>query len=516
MTRPDLLTKEQLLERHNRILFGAPGTGKSYYLNVNSKKDVNGKKIFDENNIERVTFYPRYSYGQFVGMYKPVPSGDAVTYRYVPGPFMRTYVKAKNAIKAHIIYEEYEEDKKTNFSNRNFFFLSSDPDKVWNLFDEIKFESDEVSFEGTKAMKKGDIGLIYLKEGKVVKEKGEGSGIYAVGRIIKDVETTDVVLKKKNTEPTRIIWLRVDKIYNNSPLIKADNLKEIKNKQTPNKISDELKNRIIDAFKKDKFGNENNNNYLLLIEELNRANAASVFGDVFQLLDRKEGKSIYPITTSEESREYLAKEFYGRNYEDCTPEQRKECETMCIPSNMYIWSTMNSADQGVEVLDTAFKRRWEFEYIGINEGSNSDEFTKYKIPVGDSKHRSVVNWDKLRQEINKILSERCHVKEDKLLGPYFITKEKLDSVNKSYNKGNKDEKSEDEFVEGFKGKVLMYLFEDAAAGNLGALFNNCDHFRYSDVCDAFDRQGVEIFGPNFKERVIINDETQVNVVDSKS
>ena len=107
---------------------------------------------------------------------------------------------------------------------------------------------------------------------------------------------------------------------------------------------------------------------LLLIEEINRANVAAVFGDVFQLLDRKNGVSEHSIATSEDLKNYLDEELWM--YEVDNTEIR-------IPSNMFIWATMNSADQGVFPMDTAFKRRWEFEYIGIDEEEN--EVTEYVI-----------------------------------------------------------------------------------------------------------------------------------------
>ena len=99
--------------------------------------------------------------------------------------------------------------------------------------------------------------------------------------------------------------------------------------------------------------------HLLLIEEINRAKVAAVFGDVFQLLDRDDdGVSEYEIQASEDIRRYLAKELGG------VPDNYKKIR---IPNNMFIWATMNSADQGVFPMDTAFKRRWNFEYLGINE-----------------------------------------------------------------------------------------------------------------------------------------------------
>ena len=74
---------------HNRIVFGAPGTGKSFKLN-DEQKDL----ISEGGEYERVTFHPDYSYANFVGTYKPVPTKNGISYEYVPGPFMRTYVKA--------------------------------------------------------------------------------------------------------------------------------------------------------------------------------------------------------------------------------------------------------------------------------------------------------------------------------------------------------------------------------------------------------------------------------------
>ena len=87
---------------------------------------------------------------------------------------------------------------------------------------------------------------------------------------------------------------------------------------------------------------------------------------------------------------------------------------------------MNSADQGVMPLDTAFKRRWEFEYIGINDAydKNKSEFDAYNF-FKDNENE-LANWNDFRIKINEILS-KCHVPEDKLLGPYFISKSILES-----------------------------------------------------------------------------------------
>ena len=207
-------------------------------------------------------------------------------------------------------------------------------------------------------------------------------------------------------------------------------------------------------------------NFLLLIEEINRANVAAVFGDVFQLLDRDEnGNSEYPVAVSEDIKKYLAK---NGIHEDA----------LKIPSNMYIWATMNSADQGVFPMDTAFKRRWEFEYIGIDE--NEDKVKDYEIPISATKK---VNWNDLRKAINNKLIT-LGINEDKLLGPFFLSKTVLDFA---LDKGM-------DFVKLFESKVLMYLFEDAAKMKAKQLFNVDEKkFIYSEVCKKFEAEGLNVF-----------------------
>ena len=307
----------------NKIFFGAPGTGKSFTINK-ERKELLGKT--NETDYERVTFHPDYSYANFVGTYKPVPckdsdGKDAITYEYVPGPFMRVYVSA-------------------------------------------------------------------LKNSR-------------------------------------------------SSIVKP---------------------------------------YLLIIEEINRANVAAVFGDVFQLLDR-DGNSVseYPIQASEDIKKYLSKELGG------DPEDYSKIR---IPNNMFIWATMNSADQGVFPMDTAFKRRWDFEYIGIDD---NDDDLKGKTVVLGSEISQRVEWNKLRQAINNYLA-MLKINEDKQLGPYFISRDIV--VPK---KGNEIDKKA--FSEVFKSKVIMYLFEDAAKQKRSSVFEGCfkDSSRYSEICKEFDKKGIGIF-----------------------
>ena len=143
---------------------------------------------------------------------------------------------------------------------------------------------------------------------------------------------------------------------------------------------------------------------------------------------------------------------------------------------------MNSADQNVIKMDTAFKRRWEFEYIGIDE--NEKEVKDYEIPVckNDTVSKKIY-WNELRKALNEKLIS-LGVNEDKLLGPFFLSKSVLESA---MSKGM-------DFVKLFESKVLMYLFEDAAKMKVRQLFNlESGKYIYSEVCKKFEKDGLDVF-----------------------
>ena len=193
--------------------------------------------------------------------------------------------------------------------------------------------------------------------------------------------------------------------------------------------------------------------FYLIVEELNRGNAPGIFGEIFQLLDRdKNGTSVYGINNS-----VIAEEVYG----DKTKQIR-------IPSNLSLLATMNTADQNVFTLDTAFQRRWTMEMIE-NDVEASD-YAGYFI--ADSQYtwsifNSVVN-NQILETSNQTLSS-----EDKRMGAYFISSKIL---NKEYIQElpSNDEQVLIEFNEKnkrFAEKVLKYLWDDAFKFNRGALFN---------------------------------------------
>lgn len=292
--------KDECVEySHNMIYYGAPGTGKSFDLEKKRKEVLED----DDYYFERVTFHPDYSYGDFVGTYKPFveknnENKDEITYKFIPGSFLRVLIKA-----------------------------------------------------------------------------------------LKDPEHL----------------------------------------------------------------------YMLIIEEINRADVYSVFGDVFQLLDRdKDNESVYSIDISEDVKKYFK-------------DHKIELEKLEIPRNMLIWATMNSADQGVFPVDTAFKRRWDFEYLSLD--NNQEENTGYiHTKTGD------YEWNDIRTTINNYLLKEG-INEDKCMGPFFINNE-----------------SNDDYTEMFKNKVLMYLFEDAARPLRQRIFSDYDVLTFSNIITDFNgEKGMHIF-----------------------
>lgn len=313
---------------HNRILYGAPGTGKSYLLREQIDENFLTTIISNEDKSittsERVTFYDGYTYGQFVGMYKPVPQGTDINYEYIPGSFMRVLV---NALK----YPEY--------------------------------------------------------------------------------------------------------------------------------------------------------NFCLVIEELNRAKADKVFGNIFQLLDREDdGKSTYHIAVSEDQKNYLSEEL--KEHEELL---NSILHTgLFIPNNFYIWATMNSADQGVYPLDSAFKRRWSFEHIGLNENENSfgDEGQKYYVKY--SLANEEIEWNNFRRQINDELLKH-NIPEDRLLAPFFI-KSRDFTMKEDRNILNEQV---------FLNKILVYLFDDVLRHKKKVILFSEECSSFSKLKDNFIK-GKSIFGLNFE------------------
>lgn len=156
--------------------------------------------------------------------------------------------------------------------------------------------------------------------------------------------------------------------------------------------------------------NNKDNEYYLVIEEINRGNCAEIFGDIFQLLDRN---SDYSITPSNELKQYLVKELTSDDgIKGITNGKMK------LPSNLSILATMNTSDQSLFPMDSAFKRRWDWEYIPINyEKSGENPSSNYQVVVSDSKSFS---WLDFIEKVNTIIKENPNLGMDKCIGNYFI------------------------------------------------------------------------------------------------
>lgn len=200
----------------------------------------------------------------------------------------------------------------------------------------------------------------------------------------------------------------------------------------------------------------------LIIEEINRGNCAQIFGDLFQLLDRADnGFSEYPIEADTDLQKEIERSFkdednykingdiiikeainYNSNYGATLSEDVQHGRVLLLPPNLFIWATMNTSDQSLFPIDSAFKRRWDWEYMPIENGEKG-----WKIEL-DDRHELIDWWDFLKR-INIIISELT-TSEDKQLGYYFCKPDKIDS------NGNLTVISSKHFVD----KVIFYLWND--------------------------------------------------------
>lgn len=218
--------------------------------------------------------------------------------------------------------------------------------------------------------------------------------------------------------------------------------------------------------------------YCLLIEEINRARVAAVFGDIFQLLDRFSAsasapatpfESEYPVDAPEELWDYLTDE--GRN-EAVLRLLEKKNGMIYLPDNLYIYASMNSADQGVFPMDTAFKRRWSFAYTPLNPSAAEKKDIMAKIRAREGVSETTAKcWDAIRCGINTLLKE-LHVNEDKMMGFFFLKEE--------------ERKDAEHLQRALEGKVLMYLFEDVAQVCHGSMFKK-ELKLYSELREALHR-----------------------------
>ena len=334
-----------------KILFGSPGTGKSY--RVKNEIIPNHLNITDQSNIITTVFHPEYTYGDFMGKLMPLTDDNQkVSYRFYTGHFLKALGRAyTNIISAHRDYESAKEKVKDDYRQR-------------------------------------------LRDAR---ELASGAKL------------------------------------NSSQTEELTRLKDLVEKPTPNNVA-------------------------LVIDELNRGNSAAIFGTVFQLLDRaKDGWSEYPITISDIETIGLLKEagfstFYtteSGSSEKKYKSQGTECKQneynealelvfddleedekvsllenkIKLPPNLSILATMNTSDNSIYFMDSAFKRRWDWEFVNIEDDNQRDVVSSRRVKLYNN---DTCAWNDFVDKLNEFIRSRYKTVrkiEDKQIGYFFINEE---------------------------------------------------------------------------------------------
>jgi hypothetical protein len=192
---------------------------------------------------------------------------------------------------------------------------------------------------------------------------------------------------------------------------------------------------------------DENNQYYLVIEEINRGNCAEIFGDIFQLLDRT---SNYTVSPSEELKKYLIEKLGNENHDGIV-------NGLKLPPNLTIYATMNTSDQSLFPMDSAFKRRWEWEYVPINyeEYNDDDEPNEsyyYKVFLDKEKVKYFM-WIDFIKNVNLKIEANENLGMDKCIGNYFIKSE-----------------SKEIAINEFVNKVIFYLWNDVFKDEQDSIF----------------------------------------------
>lgn len=489
-----VIDREEISYKYNRIIYGAPGTGKSYMLekdgeifktNISLKKEenINGKGYWLVTCGENNKYYDNFKEkGIFSIGWEEIKDVQQKTReqlneeakniyggRGIAGTFL--YYMTKEMKKGDILivrrgttskkvvgYGEvignYREERIINIENTDYYH---NIEVKWSDVKDIELKSYRKNFpRNTISRADNELVKIFLEE--CLNKKGE-------------YEEKEVSTMERITFYDGYTYGQFVGAY--KPVPHKLNEMNIVYKYVPGPFMQQL----VKAYKNEEV------NYLLIIEEINRAKADKVFGNIFQLLDRNEdGESKYKISISEEQRKYLEEELIDN--EELLAEILGK--GLYIPKNLYIWATMNNADQGVYPLDTAFKRRWSFEYIRLNQ--NEKELNKnYKIQIKKGEEEKLVSWNLFRNKLNDFLLENG-IYEDRLIAPFFI----------------KDEEVKEEILEEetFLNKLMMYIFDDVLKHKISIrkkLFKE-NILSFSKLITSYE-EGEEIFSNEFLENL---------------
>ena len=498
---PNLMNYLQEKDKQNpslplqQIFYGAPGTGKSHETNRVTR-------VYRDTI--RTTFHPDSDYSTFVGAYKPTTTrefvyglngGNTVQYSYNGKPLETTkivYKFVKQAfLKAYILAWKKMCKRSFTFTDPagSKFTITSVSDTGLEVHKEEFPNKQSIKNTWEQAWKNNGF---YPKP-----ESGSGNALYAsVAQWIKDnmqnsskenfEEGWKILLDKlKNSNSIETSTIGGNQTYNvklkdDTSLIVTTLQKRtkdtIRDPQQPtfliDNVRDILKNYNLPfdeawlRLKVDVTNNEGGNcipPQFLVIEEINRGNCAQIFGDIFQLLDRKGGYSEYPIEADEDIKKALLednpadglsfgstglqlsdeiKEELKALYKDSVDDiVSKICmgDVLVLPKNLYIWATMNTSDQSLFPIDSAFKRRWDWTYIPIKKPTDKDpKVQDWTIQVGTTEY----DWWQFIKAINNVINDVTS-SEDKKLGYFFC-------------KANDKKIDADKFV----NKVIFYLWND--------------------------------------------------------
>lgn len=296
------------------------------------------------------------------------------------------------------------------------------------------------------------------------KNNGENLIVYGTPGCGKSYYVQNTLIKEKGINEENVVRTTFFQDYTNTdfvgqilPKVHVD--KSVTYEFNPGPFTIALKKAILNP----------KDNVVLVIEEINRGNAASIFGDIFQLLDRKNGISEYSLVNIN-IQDYLNKEFANKGL---------EFDYIKIPGNMHIYATMNTSDQNVFTLDTAFKRRWKFKKM-INEFKDDHAYANELVP-GMLK----TTWKGFVDSINRFIKENNNslMNEDKQIGVYFVSEENFHIETFDGNKNDQ--------VEAIAYKMLEYLWDDVVKYDRDSMFKNPQTL--DDLVRDYKEKGEEVF-----------------------
>ena len=514
LNKPHKLNNKKGNECLQQIHYGAPGTGKSHTIN----RETKGHKTF------RTTFHPDSDYSTFVGAYKPVMEEvetrvvpvvlnngtifdqnngtlkeKKIGYKFVKQAFMKAYIAAWRTFTNNsnvTITSQAPSLISLSYNNQTWILTAVSDDRVLYTKEDImsvdEYKNNVLTYWPTMPdpdengrFKLGTFDHYHATGCAWYRGiHGKNHSAEECWEAIKNVLEAGGTIEATPNSQTYSILLRDGKIV----AITRDNkaykstikrcfenadadssvqkriAKELKefNANDFDKAWEELKRRVNGVEIPESTNTTEIPPVFLIIEEINRGNCAQIFGDLFQLLDRKEGFSQYPIHADDDIRKCLVNEHsdedpsFGTNGLVFSDEQKKlinsvlDCEddvaakiacgeVLALPPNLYIWATMNTSDQSLFPIDSAFKRRWDWKYRPIVKGRDeTGNELNWRIAADTKEY----DWWSFLEKINAVIGSTTN-SEDKKLGFFFC--KPIDGVISA---------------ETFVGKVIFYIWND--------------------------------------------------------